>query len=64
MTGSAWHVAPDNPRWIALGGVVCALVVLAPAVLSPLHVLIVVGALVAVGSVLFSPPRAVMAMVD
>ncbi len=63
MTGSTWHVAPDNPRWIALGGVVCALVVLAPAVLSPLHVFIVVGALVAVGSVLFSPPRAVMAMV-
>lgn len=59
----AWQVRPDNPRWIALGAFLSALVVLMPAFLSPLHVVLTVGAIVAVGVVMFCPRRAVMAMV-
>jgi len=63
MRATAWQVEPDNPRWIALGGILCAFIVLAPAFLSPFHVFLVVGTVVAGGAVLFSPRRAVMAMV-
>lgn len=61
--GGAWQIRPQNPRWIVVGGVGCALVVLAPAFLSALHVLIVVGAVAAIGAVMFCPRRAVMVMV-
>ncbi len=60
---TAWQVRPDNPRWIALGAGLSALIVLVPAFLSPLHVVFAVGAIGAIGAVLFSPRRAVMAMV-
>ncbi len=63
MSSAAWQIEPDNPRWIALGGIVCAVAVVLPAFLSAFHVLLVVGSIVAIGSVLFSPRRAVMAMV-